>query len=96
MKVLKATQTPGLYTNIRSICEEKCLTISELERATGLGNGVVRKWNVASPTLRTVIAVADFLGVTLDELVRPHKTENGKENSTTGKARTTLSQQRKR
>ena len=71
MKLPRTTTTPCLYTNIRTICGQRRLSISELERATGLGNGVVRKWNAASPTLRTVIAVADFLNVTLDELVRP-------------------------
>ena len=69
MKDISEPATPGLYTNIRNICEKRNITIAELERAAGLGNGVVRKWNSASPTLRTVIAVARCLGVTLDELI---------------------------
>ena len=72
MKLASKIQTPYLYTKIRAICGDKKLTIAELERLTGLGNGVVRKWDAASPTLRNVIAVADCLGVTLDELVRPN------------------------
>ena len=69
MKDNAILKTPSLYTNIRTICGERHITIAELERAAGLGNGVVRKWNSASPTLRTVIAVAQHLGVTLDELL---------------------------
>ena len=69
MKTTEKPKTPCLYTNILAICRQREITIAELERAAGLGNGVVRKWNDASPTLRTVIAVADYLGVTLDELV---------------------------
>ena len=61
----------GLYTNVQRICQERKISVAELERAAGLGNGVVRKWNAASPTLRTVIAVAHYLGVTLDELITP-------------------------
>lgn len=73
MKATKKPETADLYTNIRDICAAKHLTIAELERAAGLGNGVVRKWNNASPTLRTVIAVADYLDVPLEELVRPQR-----------------------
>ena len=67
----KPSQSLNLYTNVRLLCEKRKITIAELERAAGLGNGVVRKWNNASPTLRTVIAVARYLGVTLDELLAP-------------------------
>ena len=76
MKSISKPKTLYLYTNIRAICGEKKLTIAELERSAGLGNGVVRKWDGASPTLRTLMAVADCLGVTLDELVSPAKPQS--------------------
>ena len=69
MKDKPTLQTAGLYTNVRLMCQERNITVAELERAAGLGNGVIRKWDNASPTLRTVIAVANYLGVTLDELL---------------------------
>ena len=59
-----------LYTNILRFCEKRQLSIAELERAAGIGNGVIRKWDNAFPTLRTVSSVADTLGVTLDELLK--------------------------
>ncbi len=71
MKDNADSQTPSLYANVRRICEERHITIAELERAAGLGNGVVRKWDKASPTLRTALAVARCLGVTLEELIAP-------------------------
>ena len=71
MKDSTQLESSGLYTNVRTICHERHMTVAQLERAAGLGNGVVRKWNSASPTLRTVIAVARCLGVTLDELIAP-------------------------
>ena len=71
MKSTQKTEIPNLYANIRAICEAKSLSIAELERSAGLGNGVVRKWNDASPTLRSVVAVADYLGTTVDELIQP-------------------------
>ena len=62
-----------LLLNIQRLCDEKRVSIAELERESGLGNGVVRKWGKASPTLRTVIAVAQYLGVSLDELLLKRK-----------------------
>ena len=62
-----------LFLNIQRICDEKGVSIAELERESGLGNGVVRKWGKASPNLRTVIAVAQYLGVSLDELLLKRK-----------------------
>ena len=69
MKDKPKLRTAGLYANVRLLCKERNITVAELERAAGLGNGVIRKWDNASPTLRTVIAVANYFGVTLDELL---------------------------
>ncbi|MBQ6207684.1 MAG: helix-turn-helix transcriptional regulator [Oscillospiraceae bacterium] len=58
-----------LLSNIHNLCQERGISIAELERESGLGNGVVRKWDKASPTLRSVAAVARYFGVTLETLV---------------------------
>ena len=59
------------FAGVYFLCEEKHLSIAALERKAGIGNGVIRKWNKASPTLRTLMAVAACLGVTLEELMNP-------------------------
>lgn len=64
------TETIPLYTRVQKLCEERHITICYLEQKAEIGNGVIRKWNTASPTLRTLLAVANVLGVTLDELIR--------------------------
>ena len=66
----KMPELSYLLPNIQDLCAKKGISIAELERASGLGNGVVRKWGQASPTLRTVIAVADYLGVSVSELLK--------------------------
>ena len=71
MDTTQKWETASFYMNIIRICKLRDISIAELERKSGLGNGVVRKWNSASPTLRTAIAVADYLGVSLDELTAP-------------------------
>ena len=58
-----------LLPNIQSLCAKKEISLAELERRTGLANGVVRKWDKTSPTLRSASAVADYFGVTLDRLL---------------------------
>ena len=69
MRAEKKQSTVNLYESVQRICAERNITISELERKAGLGNGVIRKWDRASPTLRTVFAVTDYLGITLNDLL---------------------------
>ena len=69
MSAIQKSNPCKLYSSIHKICRERNMTIAELERAAGLGNGVIRKWDQASPTLRTVIAVTECLGITVDELL---------------------------
>ena len=59
-----------IYTNILAICEARNIPIRTVERETGIGNGTIRRWDEASPRVCTVKAVADYLGVTVDELIR--------------------------
>lgn len=66
---MKNREDLHLCAKLRALCKERNMTIAELERKAGLGNGVIRKWDRASPTLRTVSAVADCLGVTINELL---------------------------
>ena len=58
-----------LLPNIQTLCAEQGISLAELERRSGLANGVVRKWDKTSPTLRSASAVADYFGVTLDRLL---------------------------
>lgn len=57
---------------IKKKCAERQITFAELERATGIGNGVIGKWaksaNGASAV--NIKKVADYLGCTIDELMR--------------------------
>ena len=60
-----------IYTNIRVICKARKIPISKIERETGLSNGVIRKWDKASPSVWLLKAVADYLGTTVDNLLQP-------------------------
>lgn len=59
-----------LVENIRRLCEENNTTFWSLERELKIGNGVIAKWSKSSPRVETVQKVADYFGVTVDELLK--------------------------
>jgi transcriptional regulator with XRE-family HTH domain len=58
-----------IYDKIKAICEEKSLSIRQVEVAAGLKNGAISKWNDSSPTVKSLKAVADVLKVKVDKLI---------------------------
>ena len=58
-----------MLEKIKEICARRGMTIHELEVKAGLGNGTVGSWDVSIPTIRTLKAVAEVLGVSVGELV---------------------------
>lgn len=54
--------------NIRKLCKELGITISQLEKVCGLGKNVFYRWDTHSPSIESVIKVADFFMVSVDEL----------------------------
>lgn len=60
-----------ILKNIRILCSKKPISISKLERELGIGNGTIGRWDKSSPSVESVKKVADFFGVTVDELLAP-------------------------
>jgi transcriptional regulator with XRE-family HTH domain len=58
-----------LYDKIKYECSKRGMSIRLLEEKSGLSNGVISKWNSASPTLENAKKVADCLEMTVDELL---------------------------
>ncbi|MBC8579167.1 helix-turn-helix domain-containing protein [Zhenhengia yiwuensis] len=59
-----------LGERIEMLCEEKKLTLVEVERACNLGNGTLRKWiNGTVPNASSLSAIADYFKVSLDWLM---------------------------
>lgn len=59
-----------IYDKIASLCKEKKITIARLEREVGLGNATIAGWRKYTPTALRLKKVADYFGVTVDELLR--------------------------
>lgn len=59
-----------IYKNVLALCEKHGITVGGLERALGLGNATIRGWQTSSPRVSTVKVVAEYFGVTVDELLK--------------------------
>lgn len=57
-----------MLKNILEKCQEKKITIAELERQAGLKQRTIYKWDESKPSVDKVLAVANVLGVTVEEL----------------------------
>lgn len=58
-----------IYNNVKSLCDEKGLTIMALEQRAGLANGTVGAWRTSKPMAESLLKVARVLEVTMDELM---------------------------
>lgn len=61
-----------IYDNVKRLCLENGTSIFQVERACGIGNGVIGKWKqeTQNPSVETLKKLAEHFGVTLDELVK--------------------------
>ena len=62
-----------LVQNIQARCKLAGISISALEKAVGLGNGVISRWDASSPRLENVQIVAKYFGVSVDDLTADHE-----------------------
>ncbi len=53
---------------IQKLCQEKGISIAEVERRADLGNGSIRRWGTAYPSIDKVARVASVLNTTIEYL----------------------------
>lgn len=59
-----------IYERIKAICAKKKISVSSVERATGLSNGSISKWIECTPKVDNLLKIANYLGVPLEELIK--------------------------
>ena len=59
-----------MVNKIRDLAEKRSLSIAKLEQALEFGNGTIYKWKTSSPTADKIKKVAEYLGTTVDELLK--------------------------
>ena len=59
-----------IYQNIKSIADSQKVSISKIEQDTGITLGSIYHWNDVKPSVDKVVKVANYLGVTVEELLK--------------------------
>ncbi len=59
-----------IYERIKSLCKLNGITIRRLEVMAGLANGCIAGWKTKTPRVTTLKKVADYFGITVDELLK--------------------------
>lgn len=58
-----------MVERIRELCKMNGISMRKLESTLGIGNGTIKDWDASSPSLVRVKKVADYFGITIDNLV---------------------------
>lgn len=58
-----------LLMRIKSLCVTHGTSIPKVEKACNFGNRAIYKWGTISPSIDKVVAVADYFGISIDELM---------------------------
>lgn len=68
-----------MVAKIKRLCKERKMTLGEVEAIAfpGIKGQVIGRWDENRPSVDRVKAVADVLGVTVDELLREDNGETG-------------------
>ena len=65
-----------IFENVEAYCREHGLSISGFEKLCGIGNGVVSAWKgESSPTLTSVMKIADATGIPASEWLKDKEKE---------------------
>ena len=59
-----------MYAEVKRLCKENKLTVTKLEEIIGVGKNTLNRWDTNSPSVDKVKKVADYFGVTVDELLK--------------------------
>lgn len=58
-----------VYDKVKTLADERHISIMALESKAGLKNGTIGKWRKSSPMLKNLQAVANALEVNVTELI---------------------------
>lgn len=59
-----------MVKNIQRLCAARGTNVRQLEISLGFPNGTIGRWNENRPSVDRVKLVADYFGVTVDEMIR--------------------------
>ena len=65
----------NIYDIISAYCKDNKISVSTLEKESGLGTGTIYKWKDGGATIDNIIKVAQAMGLKASELLA--RVENG-------------------
>ena len=60
----------AIFDNVKAFADQKGMSIMEIEKSAGLGNGTIGRWRTADPKINSLQAVANVLNVSLTDLLK--------------------------
>ena len=64
-----------MYNKVKALCDKHGISIYQLEKRLGFANGLVAKWKESSPSVEKAKLIADYFGITVDELIKEARKE---------------------
>ena len=65
-----------MVNKIRQLARKRGLTIIQVEEQCDIGNKSIYNWDKNKPSVDKVKRVADFFGITIDELIKEEGEKN--------------------
>lgn len=59
-----------IYDNIKILADKKRISIAQIERDCNLSSASISKWNKSIPGVKSLSKVAEYLGVSTDDLIK--------------------------
>lgn len=60
--------TGKLYFNIKRLCQERGITVNQLEKELGFGAGSIGKFQTSAPSITKICMIAQYFDVSVDQL----------------------------
>lgn len=58
-----------LYEKVQKLARKQGISVNKLEKKLGFSSSYISKWRTSMPSANNLKKVADFLGVSVDELL---------------------------
>lgn len=58
-----------IVAKLKALCKKRGVTFCSVEKAVGIGNGSMARWDRNAPSVWKLKKVADYFGVTVDYLI---------------------------
>ena len=59
-----------ILQRVESLCKEKGISISRLEKDCSIGNATIKRWDESAPRIDTLKKVADYFGVSIEYFLK--------------------------